>query len=478
MNSRHFTHADQIEFASLSHDYNPIHVDPIASRRLIYGQQVVHGVNALLWAIARFADGNLEPIKILSLTCSFKKPVLLNENVTVHIESYFPFNSTIRLRQFGQVVTKISFEFATCNARELEEFNEASQNNHPFATQPDLVTEADLPALSGEFTIGFNTAKIVSYYGLPLFAALGSQVIAEIIALTKVVGMHAPGLNSLFTELKLNPSSGPRQTDKLHYKSQEYDQRFRQLIISCNTKTFDANLKALYRPAAVEQETYSVLKQSVFEREFASQRALVIGGSRGLGEVTAKYLAAGGAHVLLTYSLGMVDANLVVNDITLNGGNAKSIQFDVSSFSFEDLGLMDEFSPTHIYFFATPFVSPGEKYVFSSVRLMQFLNFYLTGFQKIIDHFSKRGTRNYFWPSSVYLDYLPPNMGEYCVAKSAVEAYCGWLVKNKSYIRISHPRLPRLLTDHTATIAVTENGDTSLMLGVLRDFTIDCQCND
>ena len=44
-----FSQQDQIEFAKLSGDWNPIHVDPIFARRTIYGQ-VVHGINIILFS--------------------------------------------------------------------------------------------------------------------------------------------------------------------------------------------------------------------------------------------------------------------------------------------------------------------------------------------------------------------------------------------------------------------------------------------
>jgi hypothetical protein len=62
-------------------------------------------------------------------------------------------------------------------------------------------------------------------------------------------------------------------------------------------------------------------------------------------------------------------------------------------------------------------------------------------------------------------------MGEYCVAKAAMEAYCEWVVKNRPNIKIAHPRFPRLATDQTASIATTDNADTALMLKLLREFS-------
>jgi hypothetical protein len=43
MSRRRFGLADQMTFASFSSDFDPIYIDPVASRRLIYGQPVVPG---------------------------------------------------------------------------------------------------------------------------------------------------------------------------------------------------------------------------------------------------------------------------------------------------------------------------------------------------------------------------------------------------------------------------------------------------
>ncbi len=41
MTQRIFTSDDQLAFAKLSGDYNPLHMDPIYARRLLFGRQVV-----------------------------------------------------------------------------------------------------------------------------------------------------------------------------------------------------------------------------------------------------------------------------------------------------------------------------------------------------------------------------------------------------------------------------------------------------
>ena len=107
---------------------------------------------------------------------------------------------------------------------------------------------------------------------------------------------------------------------------------------------------------------------------------------------------------------------------------------------------------------------------FTLADQIKFANFF-QGFHRLIDHFSKPGANLYFWPSTVFLDKLPATMGEYCVAKTAAEAYSDWVVKNRPRLRIACPRLPRLATDQTASISVTDFGDMELMVELLRNFS-------
>ena len=46
-----FSAEDQLVFAALSGDHNPMHVDRVYARRTQFGRQVVHGVHVLLRAL-------------------------------------------------------------------------------------------------------------------------------------------------------------------------------------------------------------------------------------------------------------------------------------------------------------------------------------------------------------------------------------------------------------------------------------------
>lgn len=52
--SRCVSEQSQEDFAQLSRDRNPMHMDAVKARRTQAGQPVVHGVHTLLWSLAKF----------------------------------------------------------------------------------------------------------------------------------------------------------------------------------------------------------------------------------------------------------------------------------------------------------------------------------------------------------------------------------------------------------------------------------------
>jgi hypothetical protein len=192
-----------------------------------------------------------------------------------------------------------------------------------------------------------------------------------------------------------------------------------------------------------------------------------------LGEVTAKLLAAGGAEVRLTYNQGRADAQRIVEEIVSQGGAAGSLSLDVLSASQDSLSAsMGGWTPTHLYYFATPFISPGRKGEFSTALFRQFCDYYITGFVNFLNSTRALEIRQVFHPSSVYVDEVPADLGEYAAAKMAAEVVCASLEKGvEGGLTIYRPRLPRMGTDQTVSLFPTDTEDAaSVMLEHLRIF--------
>jgi len=84
--SRCFSLEDQIAFAKLSSDWNPMHLDQAFARRTQVGAPVVHGIHNLVWA----TDAVLRafPIGIANIRARFLQPLYLDEPVSIHIKEW------------------------------------------------------------------------------------------------------------------------------------------------------------------------------------------------------------------------------------------------------------------------------------------------------------------------------------------------------------------------------------------------------
>ena len=77
---KRFTTKEIKKFAKISNDCNPIHLDPTAARRLVTGNQVVHGINLMLTAL-NLSHKSLRKLKFNRIKCVFINPVNVNEKV-------------------------------------------------------------------------------------------------------------------------------------------------------------------------------------------------------------------------------------------------------------------------------------------------------------------------------------------------------------------------------------------------------------
>lgn len=193
-----------------------------------------------------------------------------------------------------------------------------------------------------------------------------------------------------------------------------------------------------------------------------------------MGEVAAKLLSAGRARVTITYHRGAHDAQRVVEEINGWGGDAACVPFDVLRPS-ADLGHQREakWSPTHLYYFATPYVFAGRRGSFSAEIFREFCEYYVTGFLRTVRGVQSVAPdlRAVFCPSSLAVEELPPNMAEYVAAKMAGEVAGRSLEKMSPGLTVHLPRLPRLATDQTATFLPVINLDPApVLLRQLRDL--------
>lgn len=478
MNQRNFTLEDQKAFAKLSGDYNPLHVDGLAARRYMFGQPVVHGIHAVLWALDNWLAEYTKPLEVRSIKAKFCRPIPLGEEVHYFLKSEEPDHVEIELRCGGSVSTQI---YIGKQSADLSSLVSSSAPNSFVRGFPERHTPRDMSASEIETDSGVLELYVDPASAFALFPHLTSKSrplqIAVMLATTRLVGMRCPGLWSLFSELDL-VTIGARDGSQMRYDVTRLDRRFGMVLLNVTAPGITGKIKAFIRPTPQNQATFLELKEHTNTSEFVGQRALIIGGSRGLGEVTTKLLTAGGASVKLTFFQGSDDARRIVDEIVSNGGDAHCFHFDVLNPTEYHPSSLGDWVPTHLYYFATPFIFSGIKGVFESERFRKFCDYYVIGFVKTVDCLGGRGLQHIFYPSSSAIDELPLDLGEYASAKAAGEMLCAFLVRSGRKYAIYRPRLPRMATDQTVSLFPVINQDAGPMLirhlRLFRDSSVGC----
>jgi hypothetical protein len=154
--------------------------------------------------------------------------------------------------------------------------------------------------------------------------------------------------------------------------------------------------------------------------------------------------------------LGEARCRAVAYDAT-SQGNFDAVPFAATSWMF---------------YFATPQIFHQDKVTYDGARFAAFAAIYIDGFarlvRRLLDARRPSDPLRVLYPSTVALDRRPKHMTEYAMAKAAGEILCADLMQGRPGLQIETPRLPRILTDQTATIPPVAAADaTQTMLKIL-----------
>ena len=462
--TRRFTPANQRAFADLSGDHNLLHIDSLQARRSFLGGPAVHGIHTLLWAFDIWMGSNHSVEVLTSIRARFLRPIPVDAEVSVSLADDSAGGVSMHLI-VGTVTFAIFEAVFGASSGEIGA-GDIIDEVVPYAAPRDVARE-QIIGMTG--VVPLSLSRTLARELFPHVARrLPTSQLAALLATTRVVGVECPGLHSLYSELHL-ASVDDAPTGHLQYRVTGFDTRFGLATIATEGGGLRGIVKAFRRPAPQRQLTYEVIRQSVQAGEFEGHHALVVGGSRGLGEVVAKAMAAGGAEVTITYHRGEDDARRVVGEITSGGGMARFVPLDVTSQHSDGDSGEPHCNPTHLYYMATPFIFAGQRGVFQPSVFARFCGYYVDGFAATFTRFLSPSLRGVFYPSSVAIDELPPDMLEYVAAKSAGEMLCRALEKANPRVRILQSRLPRMGTDQTMSLMPVRNlQPLPVMLNLLR----------
>ena len=392
--------------------------------------------------------------RLVALRVHFLNPLDLDLQADVEVNDASSDRCAMEIIQRKRVATRLEMELAL-NATPVpihpgkEAIFTPGERKQPREWSRNQIAQASgtmKPQVDGA-ALAARFPRLQRAFSLPL--------LCELSALSTVVGMECPGRDSLFAELSTTCRRASLPGDQLTYRVVEWDARFSALRLAVDGPWLQTQVRAFVRPRPCPQISYAQVVAAGNLTDWAGRTALIVGGSRGLGEVAAKLLAAGGARVILTYHKGQADAERLCAEIIVGGGAAEAWPADL-------LDLLPFFQrlrdaavvPQIALVFGTPPLSAESAQVFEYAQFMRLAQAYVEGFQQVWGALRELqpGAFVMFYPSTVFVADPVRGMLEYAAAKAAGEQLCRSLQGVEPRGAIVVRRLPRLATDLTLSL--------------------------
>jgi len=472
--SRAFNQDDQIFFARLSGDFNPIHMDPLAARRTQAGAPVVHGIHAVLWALDKLAENGMVTGKVRGVKVQFTKFIYVASTVMLNLRHRDEESINAELVVGGLATTILTLTFGT--SKETCEIALPGVLERVVEREPAILIDLkEAAAQSGWMDV--NRALTKSEGQFPhADSAIGARRVAAIAVLSTLTGMVCPGMYSLFAAFAIDLVENSNHKDAVGFSVSETDERFRMIRMNVSGAGIRGSVQAFLRWPPIGQASFDEVSKVVAPAEFAGSTVLIVGGSRGLGALTAKVVAAGGGKVIVTYATGRKDAEKLAEEICGHTTHdaCRVIQYDVRQDAASQLKLL-ETEVSHLYYFATTSIFRQKDGFFVSSLLDEFIEIYVKGFYDCCRVLNKNSSQALiaYYPSTVAIDNNPLSIIEYTMAKMAGEILCANMNRANTRTRVVVSRLPRLMTDQTATVVPATTAEPlDVLLPVIRQVQL------
>ena len=454
-NKKIFDINDENKFSFLSGDFNPIHINEEIARRQLFGEIIVHGIHVIMYAIDQFILENINcEIELLQIKVKFTNPVFLSKEIHFILEKNESKAKIFAKDSSDAILTEIVFEYSATN--HIISNNYLNCESYKFH-QHNSRTINDFIGLSEHLEAKMNNVLCEQMFP-NAYKFLDKDQIVDLLTISRLVGMQCPGLYSLFSSFDFSKKS--EKSTNILYNVTKVNSRFSLLYIECECLCFAGVIQAFLRPQPFIQPSIDELMSKIPNGIYKNMKSLIIGGSRGIGETTAKIISGGGGYPLITYFKGKEEAILIKKQL-----DEKTLQSEIFYLDTSDLSQLDEVlinmnreqKLNSIFYFPTPKIAQNKTNTFDQDLYMNYFKVYVTNFillyNKISELFSEKII--IFYPSTIFITDETENYTEYILAKMAAEYQIKNLNKKSNNIEVLVSRLPKIKSDQTISLFET-----------------------
>jgi len=438
-----FKKKDQIFFSKISDDYNDIHLNDFAAKKLIYGQQIVHGVNILLTALNFFFKyDNFFLLK--RLDCNFLKPVFLNEKIFFYLKRKF--NKSYLSVETQNTICCVIFINNSTTINYSKDFNFNKK-------------------------IFFKKKKFSLNKYLYLKKRINFNILKEILSISYLVGMLYPGKYSLLSSITIDNLHNNYKKKNCSYLIKKFKKIGKyEILLNGNTKSHITAFSYTIH----HQLNISNLKKIVKKKFLYNKKTLIIGASSGLGETTAKLMALVGSDLFLTYNNEIKNIYKIKKDINRSTSvNCKILKVNILKKNFlnkiKNINDID-----YIFYFATPKILQTSYNKFNYDLYRMYKSYYVDQFYKFCFLISKKTKKKVkvFYPSTIFLNYKNRLYNEYILAKKQAEKKYPLFKKKIKNIKIFFYKLPEMTTNQNIRVLQNKkiNRNANIIFPLIKKF--------
>lgn len=438
-------------FARLTGDFSSLHMDADFARRSMYRENVVHGFLPLLFLGALdwkgITDGSL---RIQKFSASFLKPVYAGDQLILSptylevVDEQIELEFEISKVETGTLVTSGSAILVkdgdllrvpggsadtsllstplTERSLEFADINKDDEAAFRFSVSPDVIGSLQAIYARGGVGQAQGTVQASNLLAAALFSTM--------------VGMCFPGKRATFLNFDVSFSrSIPlneecRLLSRIAFKSGSTSTISQAISITGpqDTNYASGKIHAQVNTPPSRMPSLQTLAANDLDMGLRGKVVLITGGSRGIGETTAKLFALHGAKVVINYLQSKSEAERIVSEIREHGGEALALQADVSNraqVAAMVKTVQERFGSVHILVNnAVRDASPIPFLELTWDKLQGDLDVVLKGAfnccQEVLPKMVEQRSGKIINIATVYIETPPPNQSKYVISKSAL----------------------------------------------------------